>query len=320
MIYRVRDKANELSELRQKGHTKGLSTGFTNLDENFTLKLGFPLFVAGSPYAGKTEFVIEMLLNTSVLYGWKHFIYCGEGGEIEEIIADIAHKYIAKPFKSGFEYSMTESEKTQAEMFIDSHFVFLSDQEDYTLSMFYELASQAEIELGIKFNTTCFDPFNDVVDESYKFGNRDDKWLASELKLARRSSKENHRIDILVNHIADIYPITDKDSGQRYTPPALPSEWAGGRTWWRRAFTMILIYRPPTFLKNEYGANFKPNETHVIIQKSKPKGIGKTGQQSLYFDWKMNRYYWENTYSEKFFAFGVKKTDLKQFQDETAPF
>lgn len=265
---------------------------------------GKPILVHNS---GKTEIVLEILLNTSVLYGWKHFVYCGEGGEVEEVIADLCHKYIMKPFKGGVDYAMTESENIQAQMFIDEHFVFLDDNADYTLSQFYELAQEAQDQFGIRFNTTCFDPFNDVLDESSKFGGRDDKWLAHELKIARRSSKTNNRIDILVNHIADIYPVTDKDTGKRYTPPALPAEWAGGRTWWRRAFGMVLIYRPPIFLKDEYGVPYKPNETHFIVQKSKPKGTGRLGVKSLFWDWKLNRYYWENSYDEKFFAFEINK-------------
>ena len=302
-FFKVEHKRNELSELRLNGWVKGVSTGFTNLDDIFSLKSGYPLFIAGAPHAGKTEITMEVLLNTSKLYGWKHFVYLGEGGEVEDVIADLCHKLIGKPFKSNSGYSMSESEKTRAEMFINEHFVFLDDTGDYTLTNFFELAQQAEDEYGIKFNTTCFDPFNDIVDESAKFGGRDDKWLAHELKLARRSSKKHNRIDILVNHISDIHPVIEKESGKRYIPPALPSEWAGGRAWWRRAFPMILIYRPPQFLKNEHGKEYEANETHFIVQKAKPKGIGKLGQASLFFDWKQNCYYWTDQYDYKFYAF-----------------
>jgi hypothetical protein len=34
-----------------------------------------------------------------------------------------------------------------------------------------------------------------------------------------------------------------------------------------------------------------PNESHIIIQKTKPKGVGKTGKASIFWDWKKNRYY-----------------------------
>lgn len=323
-FFKVEQKANELAELRRVGWVKGTSTGFANLDEIFTLKSGYPLFIAGAPHAGKTEIVLEILLNTSVLHGWKHFIYLGEGGEVEEVIAELCHKYIAKPFKSGAEYSMSEAEKVQAEMFINEHFIFLDDSGDYTLTQFFELAQAAQDEFMIKFNTTCFDPFNDIVDESAKFGGRDDKWLAHELKLARRSSKKHDRIDILVNHISDIHPVLDKDTNKRYIPPALPSEWAGGRTWWRRAFGMVLIYRPPQFLKDEHGVQYKQNETHFIVQKAKPKGIGKLGFKSLFFDWKMNRYFWVDDYDKPYFAFETNKKKelqpLTRFEDESAPF
>ena len=36
---------------------------------------------------------------------------------------------------------------------------------------------------------------------------------------------------------------------------------------------------------------YAENETHIIVQKSKPKGIGKTGKASIFWDWKKNRYY-----------------------------
>ena len=100
----------------------------------------------------------------------------------------------------------------------------------------------------------------------------------------------NNRIDIVLNHIADVKAQVTPE-GVRYLPAALANEWAGGRTWWRRAFTMILVYRAPTCLKDPQGMPYAENETHIIIQKSKPKGIGKVGKASIFWDWKKNRYY-----------------------------
>ncbi len=289
--HKVSHKTNELSEFRLNGWSKGEKTGYDNLDEIFSLKKGYPLFVAGAPHAGKTEFILDMLVNTSLLHKWKHFIYLGENGEVEEIISEIAHKYIRKPFKGKEQYAMSESEKTQAEMWIEEHFVFLDDSEDYNLISFYTKVEQSEIEYGIKYDTTLFDPFNDLIDETSLHGGRDDKWLAHELKLVRRISKKNNRIDILINHIADVSPILDKSSGNRYIPPALPSEWSGGRTWWRRAFCMIMVYIPPFWMNDENGVPYGENVSLIYIQKAKPKGVAKLGKCTLYWDWKTNRYY-----------------------------
>jgi len=309
--FRAFDRFDQVSELREQSVTRGYFPGFDCLYEIFSLKPGYPLFIAGSPFSGKTEFALELAILTAELYGWKHFVNLGETGNVDEQIAEIAHKYIGKPFRIKTKnelnnFAMNDTEKTRAIHFINEHFVFcdLENSESkinsLSIKQFYDLADEAERELEIKFNTTIFDPFNDAEENLNDYGGREDKYLKEVLKESRISSKKNNRIDILVNHIADIKPIVEKGTGKRYTPPALPTEWAGGRTWHRRAFTMLLVYRPPTWLKNEYGEPYKENETVIYNQKAKPKGTGKIGNCSLFFDWKKNRFY--EDYQHEFFA------------------
>lgn len=297
--YRANNVKKELEQVVVAGHPRGEFTGFRPLNEIVTLKKGFPLYLAGLPHSGKTELALEMALNTSVLYGWKHFMYLGENGSIAEIVAELCHKLISKSYRSA-PWSMTEKERLIAEIFVNDHFVFVDPEQEFTVEGFYALVELAEIELGIKFDTTLFDPFNDVREELEKYGNREDKWLKHELKRVRTVSKKNNRIDILVNHVADIKPIYDKDSGFQYVPVPLPSQWAGGRTWHRRAFTMLVVYRPPIFMQKASGENYAENETLVINQKAKPKGTGKLGEASLFWDWKKNRYYWKESGTEQF--------------------
>lgn len=284
--FKLESKINEIKDFSEKGLTGLHSCGLAALDEYWMIKLGYPLFIAGNPGAGKTEFCFEVLINCSILYGWKHFIYCGEGGNIEHIYYELLHKYLQKPYKYA-----EPNEQIQAEYFISEHFVIANHDKDFTIDEFYELVSKAESELGIKFQTTTFDPFNDIKEEVDKFGGREDKYLAYALKQCRISSKKNNRMDILINHVADVPFKIDKDTGDSYLPPALPTQWAGGRTWWRRAFVMILVYKPYSWKKDANGRNFEENEGHIIIQKYKPKGVGKKGQASIFWDWKKNRYY-----------------------------
>lgn len=284
--FKLEDKINETKTFADKGLTGLYSTGLASIDPYYKIKKGYPLFIAGNPGAGKTEVCFEILVNTSILYGWKHFIYCGEGGNIEHIYNELLHKYLEKPYKFA-----EEKDKLKAEMFVSEHFIIADHDKDYTIKEFYDLVLTCEQELRIKFDTTVFDPFNDIKDEVSLFGNREDKYLAYALKEARIISKKYNRVDILINHVADVLPKHDKESDQSYLPPALPTQWAGGRTWWRRAFTMILVYRPYTFMKDFNGMPYAENESHIIIQKSKPKGVGRTGKASIFWDWKKNRYY-----------------------------
>jgi hypothetical protein len=283
--YTLQSKRNEIRNISEKGLTGLLNSGIAALDILIKLKLGFPLFIAGFPFHGKSEVVMELLVNLSKLYGYKHFVYYAEGGDPEAIFLEIIHKLFGKPYKN-----LSESERIWAEQFVNEHFFLANIDEDYTIDDFHKLVDEVEHELNIKFQTTLFDPINDVKDEIEKFGGREDKYLAYALKKVRIASQKHNRIDILVNHVADVKTITDKE-GNRYTPPALPTEWAGGRTWHRRAFTMLLVYRPPTFLKDINGQPYLENETHVYVQKIKPKGLGKLGMARIFWDWKRNQYY-----------------------------
>ncbi len=282
--FKIEQKLKEVKHFAEFGLTDLKSTGLVALDEYWMLKKGYPLFVAGNPGSGKTEFTFEVLVNTSKLYGWKHFIYCGEGGNIEHIYTELLHKYLGKPYRFA-----DELEKIKAEYFISEHFIICNHDNDYSISDFYTLVSKVERELDIKFNTTLFDPFNDIKDETDLFGGREDKYLAYALKECRISSKKNNRIDILVNHVSDVLPNKTKN-GVSYLPPALPTQWAGGKTWWRRAFMMILVYRP-ALIEDENGIKPEENETHIIIQKFKPKGVGKKGTIKIFFNWKRNQFY-----------------------------
>ena len=284
--FRLQDKSKELRVFADEGLGDLKSTGIASLEPYYKIKKGYPLFIAGNPGAGKTEFTFEILINLSKMYGWKHFVYCGEGGNVEHIFHELCHKYLKKPFKFA-----DEKEKIVAEYFINEHFIIANHDKEFSIDEFYDLAKKIEMELGIVFDTTTFDPFNDIRDDLSNFGGREDKYLAHALKVCRNSSKMNNRLDILVNHVADVQPKNDPKSGKSYLPPALPTQWAGGRTWWRRAFTMILIYKPYPWIEDENGKMPEENEGHVIIQKSKPKGVGKKGTAKIFWDWKRNGYY-----------------------------
>lgn len=315
------DIQKESNLYRENGNEKGISSGWKTLDEILTFKKGYPVYIAGAPHSGKTEWTLELMLSLSVNQGYKWFVYSGEIGSIAELVAELCFKYIGKPYikreSNGTTYQMNEGERASAEYFISKHFCFI-DPEDpkssiksFTVSEFYSLVEQAEKELGIIFDGTLIDPWNDVANEIKDYGGREDVWLADALLLCRTDAKKNKRINIIVNHIADIKAVFDKESGKRYLPVALPNEWAGGRTWWRRAYLMILIYRPPVFLNNEVGCPHEPNESQIIIQKAKPKGIAKIGSKSLYWDWKTNRYYEKDEYGELRSPF-VKKKEPQQ--------
>lgn len=316
--FQLHQKIEAVKKVADVGNSDVIRCGLKSLDEIIGFKKGFPIFIGGAPHSGKTEIGLEWLVNLSIERGFKWFCYLGEGGSVEQVFLELMHKYLGKSYSYA-----TDKEKFAAESFVQQCFVIANDDLDFMIEGFYSSVEQAEKELDIKFDGTFFDPFNDVEEDLLRFNGREDKFLAYALKQVRISSKKNKRLDFIVNHIADVKAIQDKETGNFYMRAALPNEWAGGRTWWRRAFLMVLIYRPPVFLKDANGNNFLENETHVYCQKAKPKGIAKLGRASVFWDWKKNRYYCFDTDGKMYYSCEKEpvKTEEKlspnlNFQDE----
>ena len=318
MITKLTDVQSELFKLRTQTHVRGEKTGFKCLDEVWSVKKGYPLFIAGEPHSGKTEFWFEILLWLSISKGWKHFILSPESGTPEEIFASLCHKYHRKNyrqfFKEGVKYNeyQTDAEATAAEMFIDKHFFVLDPDSDEVQSVingdlemnkFYEIVDDIEHLEGISFDTVTIDPWNELKPDNTLNLQRDEL-LASYLNTVRRMSKKRNRIDCLINHVTDspvMYHEEEDERGEKYKVayhmPATPKQWAGGQTWYRKGFQMLLIYRPYSWMSAPVAEGGEPspalkNETWVMIQKARPKGTAThKAQVSLFFDVPKNSFY-----------------------------
>jgi hypothetical protein len=275
----IREVASKLQDIRDNGPAKLLSTGSHSLDKRMKLVKGFSWYIGGQPYHGKSEVVMELLINWSKLYGWKHYCYFGEGGELENIIADLSHKYIGKPYYKTIHGHMSESERAMAEQFIDEHFFFQDPHQDFSYKQLKINIAKAELVMRCKFDTVTVDPFNDM---DYDTTMNITYWLKDVLKDARNEDAKHNRITIFVVHIGDTPSTVDKETGIRHSPPALPTEWEVGKIWNRRGMTQIGIWKD------------LQGNTQLLIHKVKPKFARQYSADNSEviwtWDWKRNRY------------------------------
>jgi len=315
MRKRIFEYTDQVMNHYETGVSRGEDTGFSNLDELLSFKLGYSTFYIGFAGAGKTEFEMEMMFNQSEKFGWKHCFMSGEIGNMEDVIGELVSKRLRKPFFKSNPYCATEKEVYQALAWLDEHFFPINgDETDHTIDSFYQYCESIERELSIKIQSTSLDPFNDLEEDLAKFGNREDKYLAWALKKVRQKAKVNNWHNSIVTHAKDLPPIVLKDTlGQDVYCTAVPTlnSFAGGAVWGRRAFNVVGVWRPEHNRVNgkvdltinpSTGAPFLENEVIIKILKAKPKGTAKKGSVSLHFDWQKNRYY-EIINNEKRFAF-----------------
>lgn len=289
-------RLEELAAVRAAGSLKGESTGFRGLDNFFTARRGFPLFVAGAPHHGKSIFVKQLAVNWARLHGWKILLYMGEEGSANDLIADLVEMVVGMDLRltspGGLDntLSMSDEDLLTALRWVDNHFRIIcpdevSTQPRFTLADFQRLAASEE------FDATVLDPWNDLDHDVEGQGGREDIYLANALRDVRRACRERNRLDIVVTHIAKIHADRKTEDGKRYQGPAMPTEWAGGQTWFRRAFTMLLVYRPPAGYVIEADGNvIEPGEAWVYCQKTKPKGVGALGRVKLWWRPHLHRF------------------------------
>lgn len=292
IFHRLGELKPLIETLYLDGITRGKYLGFENLHEYFSMKEEGTTYFYGAPFSGKSELIFELLLNTSELYGWHHVIYSPESGTPQEIYAELLSKYARKPFFRNMTGFMLEEERISAENFIHEYFFVIDPKDtDLTIEDFYSTVIQIEKEYGVKINTTCCDPFNELKHNFSDDSGRQDLYIENKLGFIRRDAFTNHRHNVIITHCRDQQHMTTKD-GRRFYPPATPRELAGGQAWYRKAMNLICVWRPPFGMNNEEtGMPYEENEVHIIINKYKPKGVGKRGTVKLYFDTVKNRYY-----------------------------
>ena len=288
----------ELDELEKTGIQRGAWIGFDSLRNLYSIKLGATTYLMGVPFSGKTEILFEILINLSEFHGWKHCIYSPETGKKEEILSEIIHKYIQKPVYG--KNKMSDQERYVGLAWAQEHFRIIDDPDGkLKLDAFYDFVNEYEYKNNIKFQTTSIDPFNELMRDD---GEKIEDFLNTRLSMVRRDAVKHNRHNFIVTHSRDIQAVIDPETKRRYFPAPLAHDFAGGQTWFRKGMGIVIAWRPPEFLRNENGENYKPNEVHIAVHKYKPKGTGSRGFTPLFYDSFQGRYYERNNYANNIFA------------------
>lgn len=319
IFYRISDFREGIETLKEKGVQAGEHVGFECTKDLLTFKLGYTTYFVGSPYSGKSTVLFEFLVNLSEFYGWRHAIFSPESGSKEEIVAELAAIVRQKPFFNTYGTGMSDDELGRALSFLNDYFFIIDPQDkDLTIPEFYETVELIEKEYDVKIHTTTGDPFNEFKHDFSKDEGRQDLYIERVLGDVRKNAAKHNRHNIIVTHCRDQQAIT-KDN-VTFFPPPTARDYAGGQAWFRKGMQMLCVWRPPFGLQDETGRPYEDNETHIIIQKSKPKGIGKKGVAVLYFDYRRSRFYEKvagsDCYARKEFVYN---RPIRPIEDWTEP-
>lgn len=316
--------------------------GLKNISERLGITKGFPTYIGAVPGSGKTEVLLEILLQLSELSGWKHVILTGETGKAEEIYAKLIHKHGRKPFmkvnRKGYPINNHQTDKESEDSFkwVSEHFLVIDAMKIDTSKPFRwdDLIEHVEGMLNLsdfKYDSLSIDPFYEIDREDKP---QTDGQLRALFHKVYHYCEEKDIVVFLTSHIVQMKRDVKLLDGtyDRSEPTAF--DFSGGQAWYQKGFNLVTIYRPNVLMD----LGDKPpeeNEVWVNIRKSKPDGTGQTGRVKLYFDYyNSNRYYelidgkkkfsrdWKLEESDQVYAASEAMQPNIDFQHETdiAPF
>jgi len=315
-IKNIMDFLPEIEKLRTEGLTRGFNTGFKCLDELYSIKLGSYTTVLAEPGHGKSEFILECCINQAIKFGHVSLIYSPETGNTEQIVAELIYKYTGKSMLISDYNPIDDTEFYIALEWLNQYFVLPQDSKGYSIEDLFKYADDWQKENQRKVHIIVGEPYNELEHDMRKFGTRQDLYIEWLYSWFRRECRLSNRHFFLSIHPTSQQAITEK--GFTYYPKPLPRQAAGGQAAFRKSMTWITLWRPHPSLSDNSGWQYKENETHVYIDKAKPKGVSFKGMCKLFFDWKRNRYY-EVIDGVNKYGFEHEELNIPETKDFTMP-
>jgi twinkle protein len=282
VITRLFDINEKVLNLLENSAAELLSTGFKTLDDFYMVKPTGTTIIYGYPRMGKSEFLFQLLISLSLKYGKKHLIYSPESGSSAEIYSMIIHGLTGKTFDSRKSNVITEQEYYKVQPFVQEHFIVCEDTDEKGLDFeeYIKLVKSCKKEYGI--HTTSIDNWNDIEHENYS--NVSD-YLKRKLPKWNKLALTQNVHSFLICHARN--PTGNKTGDLPKAPTVYEID--GGAAWIQKAYNMICVNRDYV----EINGNMQlGNEVDVIIQKVKPRIVGKTGTV------KLDYHYHQKCYSE----------------------
>lgn len=318
MIKRLKNVAAKIEKIVENPFQRGKKTGFKCLDKLYSVKVGSFTCFHGAPHHGKSELQFEILMNLSMNYGDINVIYSPESGTAEEIMVELAHKYLKKQVVryNPMNDVASDLDRYAALDWVDHHFIILDDEDDeesdgYSWDRITDEVEKIEKEYQIKVDNIMAEPYNEIIHDMKDFGSRQDMYIEYFLTMVRRYSRRKKKHVFLSFHVGK--QEKQKIGNMNFYPMPKAREASGGQAALRKAMMWINLWRPPHGLKDDKGQPYLPNELLIEIEKARPKYFGYRGVCSLYLNMQMSRYY-EKINGIDCFAFDheTRKDELAQ--------
>lgn len=272
-VLSIEDLHNAVMEYYQLGRQRGLSTGFSNLDEIFTVSSGEFTVVTGIPSHGKSEFLDALMINLISQHGHVFAVCSPENRPTAGHIAKLAEKIEGKPFLPGAQERMSPGDVHHALQWLTAHLYMIESPEPLSIPAVIEKLRALIFQKGITH--VILDPWNEF-DHSRSSGQSETDYISLAISQLKRFAL---RHDVHLFMIAHPTKLMRQKDG--HYPVPSPYDISGSAHWRNKADNCIAVWRD---------TDQDPYYTEVHIQKVRRKHNGHIGVRAMQWDPICGRY------------------------------
>jgi twinkle protein len=258
--------ADAVWTLYADGMARGTRTGWTALDEYYSVRPGELTVVTGIPGSGKSALTDNLAVNLARGQEWRIGVYSPENQPIARHVSTLIAKYVRAPFAEGPTPRMGADEVDAGLAWVNEHFAFILPEEP-TVDAVLERARILVYRMGIR--GLIIDPWNEM-DHNRPQGLTETEYISRSLTQIRQFARQNQVHVWIVAHPTKLI----KGADGQYPVPS-PYDISGSAHWYNKADNAISVWRD----KTNPGL---PSDIHV--QKIRFSEIGHIGVAQLRYD------------------------------------
>lgn len=275
---------------RRGGPERGIYPGWPALKNLFRPKLGQLAVITGSPNAGKSTWLDDLVIRTSCVDDepgseacarWEWVIFSAEQYPIERHTSMLAQKLSGKPFGDGPSTKMNETEVRTA-LKVLNQYVTILDPSFSSLNIDRILEIAAELNGRRKRHALLIDPFNVLAATSRGKGESEHDFINTFLSKLRTFAQAEQMFVAVVAHPTKL----KREDGDDEYPRVRPWDISGSAHWFNHTDAIVSVWRA---MKDEARIDSGEVEIHVSKIRFQPE-CGTLGMAKLYFDRVTTRY------------------------------
>jgi len=251
---------DRLNDLYSKGSGKGFSTGYSSVDNIYTVAPSQLTVVTGYPSSGKSNFVDQIMVNLARDEDWK-FAICSFENQPEIHISRLMELYTKRRFFDGKD-RMTQTEKERAFKWVNEHFIFIDTggDEPSTIESILDRTKAAIRRMGVR--GMVIDPYNYI---DLKHNSTETEAISAMLSKVQKFVKTYDMHCWFVAHPSKI-----QRSGVEQPRPDGMSI-AGSMAWWAKTDCGITVHR-------------KEGYVELAVWKCRHRWVGTQGETTLLYN------------------------------------